>query len=66
MNCKYCNKNQQDHIICCLWDYYANNNKYSDKSQRAAEAEGFVEWVEQNKEEISGITKRAEELSKIK
>ena len=57
-NCKYCNKNQQDHIICCLWAYYANNNKYSDQ--------GFVEWVEQNKEEISIITKRAEELSKIK
>lgn len=58
MNCKYCNKNKQDYIICCLWSYYANNNRYSD--------EGFIEWVEQNKEEISIITKRAEELSKIK
>ena len=58
MNCKYCNKNQKDYIICCLWSYYANNNQYSE--------EGFVEWCNNNKEEISGITKRAEELSKIK
>ena len=58
MNCKYCNKNQQENVICCLWSYYAN--QYSEESQ------GFVEWCNNNKQQISGITKRAEELRDIR
>lgn len=54
MICKYCSKEKENFILCCLWSYYSGKNN--------GDITGYSNWYKQNKMEVQKIINQVNKI----